>query len=439
MKRVAILLLALLMSIVLMACGSNSSSKEANENNIKVVYIDWDGMNTKHLTAAKEEFEADNPGVTIELSPQVGNTADYNTKTALMLQSDDSIDIMFLDSFQVPSLVSSGYLHELPVTEWEDWSTQYSDNVKLGVTVKDGVYAIPISTDTRGLYYHIDVFNEVGIPVPWEPKSWDDIMEAIEILHNNDIAYPLWMFASAAQGESTSIQTIQMFLSGTGDPLIENDQWLGNSKGLYDTLEFIENLSASGIYSNSQLSEMLDTNAWQTGVSKFPETGEIGIYLDGNWRGSDWKAVFGDEVTERIGVTPMPKQNGDGFTTMSGGWTFAVSEKSTNPDLAFEFMKVLNNRDNALIYANEIGSMTPRNDTMELTEYKEVNPYRYEMSSYLEFTNYRPGNDFYTSVSTELQVAIESVITGQRTAREALDIYSQNVKSIVGSGNYVEK
>ncbi len=451
MKKLKQIMIFAVLAVFLIGCSKPKSESEEktvtqspNQTNdeqqhkIKVVYIDWGEKNSTHLKAAKEEFEASHPNVTIQLSPVVGNTGDYNTKTSLMLQSDETIDIMFLDSFQVPSLVSAGYLAELPVNQWSDWDEHYYDNVKQGVMVDGSVYAIPISTDTRGLYYNIDVLNQAGIETPWNPKSWRDILDSVKKLHDNDVKYPLWMFASAAQGESTSIQTVEMLLSGTDDWLYQDGKWVVNSQGMLDTLSFVQELVDMGIYTSAELGQMLDRNAWQTGVELFPATKDIGIYLDGNWRGTDWETAIPEGTTEKIGITPMPKQNGDGFTSMSGGWTFAVSHLSENKNLAFEFLQVAMNCEHSMTYANLIGSMTPRKDTKDLSDYKALNTYRYTMSDYLQFTHYRPGNDYYTAVSTELQQAIESVITSQKTAEQAANDYTDNVKQLVGKGNYTE-
>jgi multiple sugar transport system substrate-binding protein len=61
------------------------------------------------------------------------------------------------------------------------------------------------------------------------------------------------------------------------------------------------------------------------------------------------------------------------------------------------------------------------------------------MSSFTEFTKFRPGVDAYPSVSIEIQTAVESVVSGQMTAAEAASVYARNVKSIVGDGNWIEK
>lgn len=40
------------------------------------------------------------------------------------------------------------------------------------------IYGIPIDTDTRGLWYNKDVLQKAGVKVPWEPKNWDEVLDA---------------------------------------------------------------------------------------------------------------------------------------------------------------------------------------------------------------------------------------------------------------------
>jgi multiple sugar transport system substrate-binding protein len=83
--------------------------------------------------------------------------------------------------------------------------------------------------------------------------------------------------------------------------------------------------------------------------------------------------------------------------------------------------------------------MAVRADVAADPEYQKTNYYVAQMTPYAAWTKYRPGVDVYPSVSIEIQTAVESVITGQKTAAQAAAVYAENVKKIVGTGNYSEK
>ena len=440
MKKGIVLLLCLFLVIptLLFASGAKETTSSDQKQNVNVVYKEVDGYDF-WLTDAKARFEAANPNVTVTLSKMPSTEADYNTKTALMLQTDSSVDVMVVDSFLVPSLVAGDNLAPLAVDDWADWKTQFSDSIREGMTIGGNVYSLPYSTDTRGLYYNIEVFKKAGITTPWNPKSWDEVLVTIKKLHEAGVEYPIWMNASKAQGEGTTMQTFEMILGGTDDWLYEDGKWVVTSPGMTSALTFLEKIQKMGIYSNSDLAVMLDANSYRVVNEKFPLAGEVGIELDGNWKGTDWIAALGDKATEVIAITAMPNEKGTGFSSMSGGWTLGISPLSKNQDLAFKFMQTAVDKEGSLALVNKTGDMAVRKDVVSEPAYMAFNPYRAIMSSFTEFTKFRPGVDAYPSVSIEIQTAVESVITGQKTAVEAASIYARNVKSIVGNGNWIEK
>ena len=356
------------------------------------------------------------------------------TKTALILQSDDSLDVVHVDSFLVPALVGPGYLAEIPTDEWADYNEQFAGNVKEGMKIDGKTYAISFSTDTRGLYYNKTVFKKAGLPIPFEPKNWDDILAAVEKLHNAGIAFPIWMNGAKAQGEGTTMQTFEMLISGTNDWIIEGDKWVAKADGITKSLEFIQTIYDMGIYTNNELATMLDAQSWQVLNEKMPKGEEVGILLDGNWKGGDFKGY-----EDSIAVSPMPKADGNGFTSMSGGWTLAISSLSKNKDLAMDFLEIACNKKNMLYFVNTSGDMTTRRDVAADQSYIEGGKFRADMTPFAEFTHFRPGKELYPSISIEIQAAVEAVITGQMSAEEAAESYALNVKDLAGQGNWIEK
>ena len=436
MKKTFLAIMLLVLATTMMFAGGASEEEKSGKRTVKVAYKESGNKEaqTKWLTAAKKEFEATYPDVTVELSVNLSNESDYNTKTALILQSDDSVDIVHVDSFLVPALVGSGYLAPIPTEEWSEYNEQFAGNVKEGMKIDGKTYALSFSTDTRGLFYSIPVLEKAGIEVPFAPKSWSDLLDAVKKLHNAGVAYPIWMNGSKAQGEGTTMQTFQMLISGTNDWIIDGDKWVAKAAGITDSLKFLQTVYEMGIYDNNELATMLDAQGSMTLNDKMPKGKEIGLLLDGNWKGNDFAGYV-----DSMGVAPMPKQYGNGFTSMSGGWTLGISNLSKNKDLAMDFLKIACNKENLLIYANASGDMTTRRDVAADKAYMEGGYFRAEMTPYAEFTHFRPGKEMYPSISVEIQSAVEAAITGRMSAEEAAESYAVNVKNLVGEGNWIEK
>jgi multiple sugar transport system substrate-binding protein len=439
MKKKVLMALCMLVAVSGFTFANGQSEDDSNKKEtVTIVSRDASGF-TEWFAQSMKDFDANNENYVSKLNKIPSGEADYNTKTVLMLQTDSSVDIMVVDSFLIPSLVETGILAPLDVDNWDEWESQFAKNVRDGMTIDGKVYGIPFDSDTRGLFYNVDVFESAGISIPWAPKSWQDVLETVKVLNAAGVEYPIWINGSKAQGEATTMQTFEMILSGTNDWIYEDGKWVISSDGFTDSLKFIQDLYDAGIYSNSNLAEMLDANAYRLVTAKMTQKNEIGILLDGHWKGGDWIKEFGETATDKIKVTPMPNQAGDGFTSMSGGWVLAVSNLSKNKDAAFEFIKSASSYESTMALCTNSGEMTVRADVMDKSEYVTPDPYRAEMSYYTSFTHFRPGVDVYPSVSIEIQNAVESVITGQATAEEAAASYAKNVKSLVGADNCIEK
>ena len=132
-------------------------------------------------------------GVTPEFSHQVA-IASMTLGNLMALRQDDVVRLLAWSTVAqagwvvVPLLsvssfgarAAAGYL--LPLDEytdaWEDWDAFYDNAKEAGVGEDGKTYGIPMGTDTRALWYNKDLFAQAGLPVPWEPKTWQDVLDA---------------------------------------------------------------------------------------------------------------------------------------------------------------------------------------------------------------------------------------------------------------------
>ena len=96
--------------------------------------------------------------------------------------SSTAPDVMYEDTFLVNSDVAAGYLAPLNsyLAKWSGWK-EFSPAAQAAARGANGkVYGVSMGTDTRGLYYNKQVFAKAGLPVPWQPKTWADVLAAAE-------------------------------------------------------------------------------------------------------------------------------------------------------------------------------------------------------------------------------------------------------------------
>lgn len=383
----------------------------------------------------------------IKLAPITAAEGDYFAKVALSLQSESTApDIVCEDTFQLASDVAAGYLTDLSayLVNYDDWNNGiYSGALVEGLTYDDGaVYTIPYCTDTRGLWYNKEIFIQAGIEVPWQPKTWDDILEVCAIIQSEcpDVI-PFWCNSGVATGEATSMQTYEMLLYGTGEELLDNDdKWIVSSDNILSSLEFIDAIYTNGY--GPSLSQVLNGEASNTSAREYMPNGKLAISLDGFWITGNYKEAGPSpwpEYEDILGFALMPTMEGQepGTITMSGGWGLSIPELSDEKELAFDFIKHCMEHDNYIGYIVASGNIATKMDATMDSAYTEQ-AFMEEATSALEGAYYRPRNSQYTTVTTYIQSMVESVASGTSPV-EAMSQYEINVGNAVGSDNVVSK
>ncbi|MDQ0735881.1 extracellular solute-binding protein [Arthrobacter agilis] len=397
------------------------------------------------MKKAKQDFEAANPDITVELEPIQAEENDYATKLALMQRSPDTApDVFYEDSFRVRPDAEAGYLLALDeyLAEWEDWDTAFIDSAKQAGAGSDGkTYAVPMGTDTRALWYNKAVFEQAGLPIPWEPKTWQDVLDAAETVKAAiPDAVPFNIYSGTGMGEAASMQGFEMLLYGTDDTLYDTDEgkWVVGSQGFRDSLQFISDVYVGDL--GPDVATALDSNYYQQLNGEGYPTDKVGASIDGSWIAGSWLEggpAPWPEWSDVMGVTPMPTQDGQdpGATSMSGGWTLAVGSGSGNPDAAFEFVSTALNKDNSLSYNVNASQVPVRSDVAEDPAFTGSSPVSGFFSDLVEVTHYRPTTSDYAEISGSIQQAMEAVMTGEQSVEEAAAAYDEAVTSLVGEDN----
>ncbi|MFZ3559910.1 ABC transporter substrate-binding protein [Streptomyces sp. BH055] len=442
----------LLAAATLTACGGGSGSdsdtikvsfKQSTDNKVKVM--------DDYLAAMKKKFEKANPGKKVEFVPIKAPDAEYYTKLQQMLRSPRTApDLVYEDTFLINSDIASGYLKPLDpyLDKWSDWD-QFIDTAKTAAKARDGkTYGVPDGTDTRGLWYDKAILAKAGIRTPWQPKNWDEVLEAARAIKQKVPGVtPLNVYTGKPAGEASTMQGFQMLLYGTGagtaDPLYDkaSGKWVTGTEAFKDSLKFVRTVFKEKL--GPDVSDALDPNfPTQVRGELLPE-GKLGINLDGSWLPQDWIKGSGHEWPEwsrKLGLAHMPTQTGQapGKVSMSGGWTWAIPAKSANPDLAFDFVKTMQTKENAKRWYIANSGIAVRKDVAADPAYVKAQPGIKFFTDLVASTHYRPAYPAYPKVSTAIQEAMESVTTGDASVDKAASTYDEQVRTAT-DGKVVKK
>jgi multiple sugar transport system substrate-binding protein len=354
------------------ACGGAGSS--GNKNVLKVAY----GSDFVFLTPAlaKEwwttvahEFEQQHPGVKVEYTPIPGGYNDIVTKMNLLFRSPSTApDVAELPWGQMGSWISSGYL--LPMDKYVSsatWWQNFPESVKQETMSGGHVYGVNHGENDTAIYYNVPMFHKAGLPVPWNPKNWNDILAAAEkIKAAIPGVWPVWLQGGEAGGTISLQYNGANLIAGSSNPTIfdpKSQKWVVDSSGLREALGFYSELAKNGL--QAPAAELLNPNAVVNSMA-FGAKQKMAIAISGNFFGSAWAkgtcSPCWPQGNETYATTAMPTVNGTGATDVAsalGGWELSIGAQASSPDLGWDFIQIAQQRENMIVASNTAAWVPP--------------------------------------------------------------------------------
>src|SRR5690348_9715544 len=434
-------------STVLAACGGSTPTTSSGPVTITVAYQQFGPPpypEQAWWTAVKQRVEAANPNIKVKLEPIIASEGDYYTKLDLMMRSASTApDLVREDSFLVSSDVTAGYLAPLDkyLATWPEYSQQWFPAMQKITTFNSHNYGVMDGTDVRLIWFNKTIFQKAGLPTDWQPKSWADILSAARAIKAKvPGVIPMNLYSGVPMDEASSMQGFEMLLYGTKNPLYDysTNKWITPSQGLLDALNFVKT-----VYNPSELlgptnDIALNTQAANTIVQQLMPQGKVGIDIDGSWVSSEWYPggpAPWPQWQQTMGVAKMPTEFGQApnYVTLSGGWAYSITSRSTHPDQAFQVLKTAFSQDLLANYDVQDGQVTPRQDIVNVPAYHNA-PLSDFYTSLVSFSQFRPAFVEYPKISLQIDNAMQQVMSGQSPS-SVVSNFSQAVTSIAGPSN----
>lgn len=188
MKKFAGLVSISVIVAILGACGSNggsnnggnggeqASSSSGSASKVKLTMVESlsSPKRTEFLKQEISAFEAQNPGITVELITPPLESAD--NKINQMLSTKQDMDVLEVRDITVKQYVNNGYLEDLDsyTAQWPDFSTLTKNALTMAKDIDNKAYYIPYGIYQRQLFYRKDIFDEKGLT---PPKTWEELYE----------------------------------------------------------------------------------------------------------------------------------------------------------------------------------------------------------------------------------------------------------------------
>ncbi len=430
----------LLMGAAVCALGAGASPALAD---VSIMYPEWIASLVEPGIAAYEARTGER--VTSTTLPVDG----YDKRVAIDLAAGTAADVAVVDSFMVAELASAGYLSALDeaLSEWDQYQ-HYMPGLLDVVRFDSSVYALPTDTDVRMLWYDKSNFEAAGIAMPWQPQTWEDVLDAAEqVKAATGVDYAFILPAGTKQAEAATMQGFYMALLGADTAEGERNRlrnwaegkWIGASPALTRTAELYHQ-----VYVEKELTEPSLNYATDLGnaVREALANDEIGILASGSW---EWACLWDcnganvpsvEERNAQVGWTPWPGSGAEGApatTNISGGWAIGVNATAQDQGAAFDLLTTIFDRANFEEWTLANGRMAVRTDISEAPAYT-ANAFLAEATKLAATTTGRDTYPGYQVVSALVQDMTGAILDGV-SPEDALEEYHEALVDEFGEEN----
>ncbi len=199
MKKVLSILLVLVLTMGMVACGGSGDGAEQTATEAKTDAKEESGGEkvkltlmvnfqttepiVEELTKAVDGFMAENPNVEIEFIP---GSAEYEGVMKAKMASNDLPDLWSTHGWSV--LRYSEYLTDLSD---QAWVADLHPAIRPVITSADNeIFVLPVDVDVAGIAYNKDVVEAAGVDVT-AIKTWDDLFAAMDAVKASGVEFPV--------------------------------------------------------------------------------------------------------------------------------------------------------------------------------------------------------------------------------------------------------
>ncbi|WP_409525489.1 ABC transporter substrate-binding protein [Nitrincola sp. MINF-07-Sa-05] len=373
-------------------------------------------------------FEQQHPDIKVN-AIYAGNYNDTRVKALAALNSGQPAQLSVLFSIDVHELMGIDAIvpfdDVVESDEEREWLNSFYPALMENGVVDEQVWGIPFQRSTIVMYYNKDAFRDAGLDPEQPPQSWDQLAEMgqklVKTSSNGEVerwgamipstGYPYWMFGAIA------MQNDQVLMNSEG-----NETYF-NNPGVIEALTYWQDLS--GKYAVMPQG-MID---WGTLRQNFLEQ-KTAIM----WHSTGNLTAVKDSADFDFGVAMLPANKRFGSPT--GGGNFYLFKDATDEErrAALKLVRFMTAPDQAAHWSIATGYMGVSQasyETEALQEYVKTFPPAAVARDQLAYATAELSTHESGRIRKLLDDAIQSVLTGQQSAQDALDAAQSQAQRIL--------
>ena len=402
MKKILAILLSAVLGLA--ACTALAESSETPVTlNFWHHYSAQSAENETLMNVLIPQFESENPGIKVNAVSH--EWAELHDKILVSANSGSLPDVARCDIAWLPEFQKMGVLvaldQEMP--NFAEVSGRLLDSAMSTASIGGGVYALALNTNSKILFYNVAMLEAAGVAVPTTTDEWIAAVRALGGTNAN--GQQVWGWNEPA----LSGWNICPFIWTFGGSLTNEEQTVAtgyvNSEATVKAVDAFAALVKEGVLTGFNSGDIPMTDGFGTG--------RYAMMLEGPWKIAELEGAYPDVA---YGTAPMPAGEG-GSISVLGGEDIAMFA-SANKEAAWKFMQFMTS-EFAQTEMAKCGQIPVNKAALESDTVKNASYAPFIEA--IQTAKARPTVATWTEMDNELSMAMTAVVSGEKTAQEAMD------------------
>ena len=397
------ILAAMLACTMLLSAGAALAEGETVTINFWHHYSAQSAENETLMNVLIPAFEAENPGIKVNAVSH--EWAELHDKVLVSANSNALPDVARCDIAWLPEFQKMGILvaldEEMP--NFAEESGKLLDSAMSTAIINGHYYALALNTNSKIVFYNKAMLEAAGVSIPATMEEW---IEAVKKLSGeNSKGQQVWGWNEPALAG----WNICPFIWSFGGALTNEDQTIAtgyiNGLATVKAVETFAELVKAGAITGFNAGDIPMTDGFGTG--------RYAMMLEGPWKSAELAGAYPDVA---YGTAPIPAGEG-GSISVLGGEDIAMFN-TPNKEAAWKFMQFMTGEyaetEMAKCGQIPVNRAALESDTVKAADYAPF-------IEAIQTAKARPTVAAWSEMDNGLQVAMNAVVTGEKTAQEAMD------------------
>lgn len=397
------ILAAMLACTMLLSAGAALAEGETVTINFWHHYSAQSAENETLMNVLIPAFEAENPGIKVNAVSH--EWAELHDKVLVSANSNALPDVARCDIAWLPEFQKMGILvaldEEMP--NFAEVSGKLLDSAMSTAIINGHYYALALNTNSKIVFYNKAMLEAAGVSIPATMEEW---IEAVKKLSGeNAKGQQVWGWNEPALAG----WNICPFIWSFGGALTNEEQTIAtgyiNGPATVKAVETFAELVKAGAITGFNAGDIPMTDGFGTG--------RYAMMLEGPWKSAELAGAYPDVA---YGTAPIPAGEG-GSISVLGGEDIAMFN-TPNKEAAWKFMQFMTGEyaetEMAKCGQIPVNRAALESDTVKAADYAPF-------IEAIQTAKARPTVAAWSEMDNGLQVAMNAVVTGEKTAQEAMD------------------